>query len=69
MWKCIPYSEGEENCLCIIEISLFYVIMDRDERKFVISILSNTRLGTGPTALLQCAFNLVNLLRIAAPCP
>ena len=52
-----------------IEISLFYVIMDRDERKFVMSILPDTEMSTGPRALLQYAFELVNFLCIAAQCP
>ena len=49
-----------------IAISLFYTIIDSDER-FVMSSLPDTRLSTGPRALLQQ--DLVNLLGIAARCP
>ena len=52
-----------------IEISLFYTRVHRDERKFVASILPYTRFSTGPRTLLRHAFNLVNLLGIAARCP
>ena len=46
-----------------IVISLLYTLMCSDEKKFVISILPDERLSTGPRALLQCAFDLVNLLQ------
>jgi len=36
-----------------IENPLFCTIMDRDKRKFVMSILSDARLSAGPRALLQ----------------
>ena len=52
-----------------IEISMFHAIMERDERKFFISILPDTKLSTGQRALLQYAFDLVNLQGFAARCP
>ena len=52
-----------------LEISLSCIIMDSDERQFAMSILSDTRLSTVPRALLQTAFDLVNLPAIAARCP
>ena len=52
-----------------IKISLLYTLMDRVERKLVISVLLGTRLSTGPRALCQYAFESENLLGIAARCP
>lgn len=52
-----------------IENPLFCTIMDRDKRKFVMSILSDARLSAGSRALLQYARDLVNFPRIATRCP
>ena len=51
-------NKVKRSACAFIEVSLFYAPMDRDGRKFVISILPGTRLSTGSTALLQCAFDL-----------
>ena len=52
-----------------IEISLFYTTTNRNERKFVIAILPDTRSIPEPRALLQLVFYLVNLQGIVAPYP
>ena len=55
--------QKEKRIACaFIENSLFYTRIHTDEREFVISILPNAKLSTGPRALLQFAFDLVNLL-------
>ena len=44
-----------------IEVSLFHTMMDRGKKNCQIC-LTDTRLNTRPRALLQCAFDLMNLL-------
>ena len=59
----------KRNAFASIEISLFLTVMGRDKRKFVMFILSNPKLNAGPGALLQDAFDILNLPGIAAQCP
>ena len=49
-----------------IEISLFYSTINRNVKKFAISVLPDTRSITEPGALLHWAHCMVNLLGIAA---
>ena len=50
-----------------LEISPFYTTTNRNERKFVIAILPDTRSISEPRALLQSVFHLVKLQGTVAP--
>jgi len=52
-----------------IVISLFYTTAYRNKRKFIIAILTDTRLIAEPGALLKLALYLVNLQGTVAPYP
>ena len=60
--------EHDTFCMSFSHTSTDPPTANRNERKFVISIVPKTRSIIGPRALHQQAFYLVNLLHISAHC-